>query len=227
LETLVIVSKELIRINIEMTTSLIFDIGANIGNYTLANLTEQTKIVSVEASPKTFKRLYSNLDKYDNVILENIAISNSDKSFITFYECNEYDTLSTMDKSWLVSNNSRFGSYQKTIYETVVPTMSLDALIVKYGVPDLLKIDVEGAEEQVVKSLSQKVPLLCFEWASEWREQNKKTIDYLVYLGFTEFFLQMEDNYTFRPTDFFTSEQIKSMVDLTTDKKEWGMIWAR
>ena len=220
-------SKELIIINLEMTTSLIFDIGANIGKYSLANLTEKTKIISVEASPKTFKKLYEKLNNYNNIILENVAISNSDKPFITFYECIEDDTLSTMDKEWLVSDKSRFGNKQKTIYENLVPTVSLDSLIVKYGVPDLLKIDVEGAEEQVIKSLTQKVPFLCFEWAAEWREQNKKTIDYLVYLGFTEFFLQMEDNYTFRPVDFFHPEQIKSILNLTTDKNEWGMIWAR
>ena len=37
-----------------------FDIGANIGNWSLANINQCDKIISVEASPITFKRLENN-----------------------------------------------------------------------------------------------------------------------------------------------------------------------
>ena len=89
------------------------------------------------------------------------------------------------------------------------------------------KIDVEGGEFNCISSLTQKVRQLCFEWAAETNDITFNCIDYLYNLGFRHFFVQDSDNYTFRPTVFFTSEQIKSSIDLTTDKKEWGMIWAR
>lgn len=45
---------------------LIFDIGANIGNWSLANIGNDNQIVAVEASPKNFKELEQ------NCILKNI-----------------------------------------------------------------------------------------------------------------------------------------------------------
>ncbi len=69
----------------------------------------------------------------------------------------------------MFSDESRFGNTDYTVgsYKVSVPTISIDTLIDTYGIPDLIKIDVEGAEELVVKSLTKKVKCLCFEWAVE------------------------------------------------------------
>ena len=37
-----------------------FDIGSNIGKWSLANINQCNKIISIEASPITFKRLVNN-----------------------------------------------------------------------------------------------------------------------------------------------------------------------
>ena len=37
-----------------------FDIGSNIGNWSLANINQCNKIISIEASPITFNRLVDN-----------------------------------------------------------------------------------------------------------------------------------------------------------------------
>jgi len=44
-----------------------------------------------------------------------------------------------------------------------VPMTTLDSLIRSHGVPDYVKIDVEGYELQVIKGLSMAVPLVSFE----------------------------------------------------------------
>jgi hypothetical protein len=106
-----------------------------------------------------------------------------------------------MDKSWLTSPESRFHSW-KLPYDVIqVPTKSLDSLIETYGIPDLLKIDVEGAEWEVLQSLSKKTPLICFEWAAEWLSKNKLCVNYLSQLGYTQFHVQMFDEYKYRPSD--------------------------
>ena len=84
-------------------------------------------------------------------------------------------------------------------------TISLDNIIEIYGSPDLIKIDTEGGEYSTIKSLTKKVDNLCFEWASETKEINFNCLDYLEELGFNFFYLQMEDNYIFRPN---TSEYV-------------------
>jgi len=206
---------------------LIFDIGANVGNYAKENYNASTKIICVEASPKTFLKLKENTKENENIILENFAVSNSKDSHITFYECST-DTLSTLDLNWLQSDKSRFGNLPKSVQQIRVPCISIDSLITKYGVPDLLKVDVEGAEDIVLQSLTTKVPVLCFEWASEWRTVTNNCMNHLVSLGYKSFDIQLEDKYTYRPSNFlFGPDDVRFFIDSTEDKNQWGMVWAQ
>jgi hypothetical protein len=46
-------------------------------------------------------------------------------------------------------------------------------------------------------------------------------------LGYTEFALQFEDNYIYRPEKYESLNNIKDKLHKTTPKIEWGMIWAK
>jgi FkbM family methyltransferase len=207
---------------------LIFDIGANIGRYSLTfAVNPENTIISVEASPNTFNMLKINMSPFTNVTPLEYAVSDSKEPYITFYNC-QSDTLSTLDINWLTSSESRFGDHQGRFSPIQVKAITLDALIEKYGVPDILKIDVEGAEEQVIRSLSKKVPILLFEWAAEWKDSLKLAIDHLTSLGFTKFHVQKEDKYSYYPLDFdLTSDQCKQVLEASVNKVDWGMIWAK
>ena len=41
-----------------------FDIGANIGNWSLSNVNNCDKIIAIEASPNTFNKLLNNTKEY-------------------------------------------------------------------------------------------------------------------------------------------------------------------
>jgi hypothetical protein len=100
-------------------------------------------------------------------------------------------------------------------------------LIAQYGIPDTLKVDVEGAENLVLASLTQKVPVLCFEWAAEWRDKNKQCITHLAALGFSRFHIQMEDKYDYLPPAYDrTTDEVLAFFDTARDKVDWGMVWA-
>jgi FkbM family methyltransferase len=202
-----------------------FDIGSNIGNWSLANINNCDKIICIEASPKVFNRL-SNFVKNDKIILLNYAVCNNNGNDIVFYQA-EADTLSTINKEWLVDSKSRF--YRQPYTEIVCKTITIDNLINKYGLPDLIKIDVEGGEYECISSLTQKVNLLCFEWASETNDITVKCLDYLFDLGFTQYYLQYEDCYTFRPqvNEYYDIITIKNKLSNTTPKIDWGMIWCK
>lgn len=213
-----------------MNSTLFFDIGAHVGNWAIANSHLADLIIAVEASPKTFKRLINNISTkgLTNITPRCVAICNHNTSNINFWEC-PTDTLSTLNHKWLSDPSSRFYGYYAE--EIKVPCMSLDALIEEYGIPTRIKIDVEGAEYQVIQSLSKPVKEICFEWTAEWREDNIKCIEYLYNkLGFLHFAIQYQDSYTYVPNEseyIHTCASIKNILHLAKDKEDWGMIWCR
>jgi FkbM family methyltransferase len=204
---------------------MFFDIGANIGNWSLSNINICEKIITVEASPTTFNKLLLNIGNNSKITCLNYAVCNSDNEYITFYDSNA-DTLSTINNDWLDSENSRF--YNQYKYQEIkCKTIKLDKLIDIYGVPELIKIDVEGGEFECITSLTKKVNNLCFEWASETNNITFKCLDYLEKLGYTNFAIQFEDNYTYRPQIYKDKNVIKEYLNKTTPKIEWGMIWVK
>ena len=202
--------------------TMFFDIGANDGLWSLANIDACDKIIAIEASPITFQRL----PKHDRITLVNYAVSNSNGEDVIFYHA-DLDVLSTLNKAWLTDEKSRFNG--RGYKEITCKTITLDSLIETYGKPDLIKIDVEAGEYLCIQSLSQKVDLLCFEWATEMNDITFQCLDHLYGLGFTQFHLQFRDNYTYRPpeNEYYDVTEIKNRLNNTIPKQDWGMVWAK
>ena len=84
-----------------------FDIGSNIGHWSLANKKNYDKIIAVEASENTFNKLIKNIKEYPEIIPLNYAVCDSKEEYITFYNCDS-DVLSTINEKWLNGGISRF-----------------------------------------------------------------------------------------------------------------------
>jgi FkbM family methyltransferase len=84
-----------------------FDIGANIGKWSLSNVNNCDKIIAIEASPNTFNKLLNNTNNEPKILCLNYAVCNTDEEYIEFYDANT-DTISTLNKDWLISEKSRF-----------------------------------------------------------------------------------------------------------------------
>jgi FkbM family methyltransferase len=202
---------------------LLFDIGANDGFWALNNYTSGTKIVSVEASPTTFQTLQRNTSG-KNIVPLNFAVTSSQEKYVDFFDCS-VNKISTLDESWLKDPTSRFFN-QYPYTKISVPTLTIDKLILEHGIPDILKVDVEGAENIVLKSLTKQAKTICFEWASEWNEKTFDALNHLVSLGYQKFHVQNEDYYTYRPANYdLNKEQLFKHLLQTTLKLDWGMIW--
>lgn len=209
-----------------MATTLLFDIGANVGRWALDNAQTGTRMVCVEPDPDTFRTLQSNTSKH--TLLQCIECLNlavcAQQGTVPFYK-SVHDTLSTLRKEWLTSETSRF--FNCGFQETVCNTITLDEMIGRYGVPDLVKIDVESGEFMCLQSLTQKVPLLCFEWAAETREVTDSCLGHLQALGFHEFHIQMGDHYTYRPSSWNDMHAVMRDLDRMVPKRDFGMLWCR
>lgn len=127
---------------------VIFDIGSNIGLYTLkaANTCKSCKVYSFEPNPEVFSRLKKNieLNRLDNVRLFNIGFA--DKK----------------GKAYLNSGDSTvFGkvSYEGGRFQIDIDT--LDSFTVKEGVNkiDIMKIDAEDFELNVLKGADKTLDM--------------------------------------------------------------------
>jgi FkbM family methyltransferase len=204
---------------------MFFDIGSNVGLWSIANIHNTSKIISIEASPTTFENLLKNTRDNKNIENLNYVVSNNNCEDITFYEA-EANTLSTINKEWLTSPESRF--YNMRYNAIKCKSITLDKLIEIYGIPELIKIDVEGGEYDCISSLTTKTKYLCFEWASETNSITINCLDYLQKIGFTRFYIQYKDDYTFRPQEHLYTTNINNIKEdliKTTPKDHWGMIW--
>lgn len=201
---------------------LLFDIGSNIGSWALSNY-NNNKIICVEASPATFQTLRNNTNG-KNIVCLHYAVTSSTEEYVDFFNCSA-NTISTLDENWLNDSTSRF--YKQFVYSKIkVKTIALDTLISNYGIPDILKVDVEGAENIVLKSLTSPVKIICFEWASEWNEKTFDALNHLESLGYTKFHIQDGDNYTYRPTNYeLTKSETINILKRKVDKIDWGMLW--
>ena len=137
--------------------NLVIDVGANIGYFSLimAKCVENGKVFSFEPELKNFELLEKNLDEneYSNVVLENKAVGN--KNGITeMYLADKNDNIysSSMHK---IFSSKIVSQLSNTISVNII---KLDEYFVNLGLInkiDLVKIDVEGAEFDVLRGMEK------------------------------------------------------------------------
>ncbi len=219
---------------------ILFDIGANRGDAVIAGLNKGYKVIALEPGPRVFKELVSNFIYNTNVIPLKFAVSDSDDSLIEFYECIE-DGLSTIERSWLTDPSMPYeGKEFRTISAT---TITIDTLAKIYGSPDLIKIDVEGAEWSVFRGMTKKYGMLTFEWTNVTIDEHQKQIEYLQNLGYTKISPQFIESHLQEPNEWFNIKDQRLGDWVVANKDKWenggwkesnlrpaadvGMLWVR
>lgn len=133
---------------------LIVDIGANEGLYALrvANTSPSARILCIEPNPLAFEILVQNIEnnRLKNVTPVNRAISSDgrpvDMEFIPQIHSIGGAKLRDVDRPWLKDD---------VIYKQTVQSVTIEQIFAQYSLEtvDILKIDVEGMEDEIVGSL--------------------------------------------------------------------------
>lgn len=120
---------------------LVFDMGANIGVTAIicAHLYPNAKIICFEPQPDNLAILAKNVEKYDNITVKPFGLG----------------AQTGQKKLWPSEDKTNHGGFSNFIEHgepEIIPIEGIREIVERYGVPDLIKIDVEGAECEILRN---------------------------------------------------------------------------
>ncbi|WP_336515186.1 FkbM family methyltransferase [Pollutibacter soli] len=139
-----------------------YDIGGYKGYYAgVMALKGASKVLVFEPMPTNIRNIQKLINENKNLPIELIQAAVSDKSGTAIFKLMPEETMGKLEASG-------FQAGEKGLQDLEVTCVALDDLQQKgYAAPDFIKIDVEGAEEFVLKGalnlLRTKKPLLMIE----------------------------------------------------------------
>ena len=197
---------------------LFFDVGAHLGSKSKELIKNKITVVMIEPQPECLyelRKLYSN-----NPLVTILPIGlGKTKQKLEMSINTKQPVISTFAAHW---KTGRF-SNSKWDKKITVDISTLDELIIEFGDPKFIKIDVEGFEHEVLLGLTKKTGIISFEFASEFIEDAYKSIDYLTSLGYSDFNYSLGERRKFYG-QWSNADTIKENIgnNIKQDNLLWG-----
>lgn len=190
--------EKILFLNLIQDGDIVFDVGANKGYYTIlfSHLVGAAgEVHAFEPLPTTFEALSKEVNKqkkYDNVYLNNNAVSNINDIMTIYVPENDHRQASlTTHKAGSWSDAKNIKSYECKVIklDEYMQSISKERL-------DFIKIDVEGAELLALNGFNHSIinflPIIYLEIFSGWTENfNYRPVDiveFLISLGYLKFY---------------------------------------
>ncbi len=207
---------------------LVFDIGANVGRTAEFYASRSEKTICFEPNPNlvnTLNEVFKDLIKEEKIVIDSRGLSN--KVETKTFNISNADTISTFSDFWI--NQSRFTGQYLWNTQIEVQTTTLDNIIDEYGVPDFIKIDVEGYELEVIKGLTKLLDntTISFEWSEEQYDDMNEIASILDKIGYKKFAFTYRDDCTFGDELKWSSwESLELHFNIIPERKSlMGMIY--
>lgn len=198
---------------------LIYDLGAHHGGDTAFYLTKGARVVAVEANPSLAallrQRFAMEIRKGQCVVVE--AAIMPEACSVPFFVNPRCDHWSSLSEAWATRDGGPVERYE-------VMGVPVQALFSEHGVPYYMKVDIEGADQDVVAQLSRLPEKPRFMSVEEW---GVHALDALAGLGYDRFSIRTQWDKTWckesgvegRRTDFTFDHTVSGLFGL--EVPEW------
>jgi len=140
--------------------SLVFDVGANVGEYSYTFLQLGATVVALEPNPECC-RMLSRLGHRTHLTIRCEAVGDEMGEVSLFV--GDHSGHSTVSEEWMArASQSDPGFRWNKVVKAHINT--LDRIRQEHGRPDFIKIDVEGYEANVLRGMSFRPSALSFEF---------------------------------------------------------------
>lgn len=208
--------------------AVVFDIGAHAGDRTACFKHLGARVVSVEPQSLFAAFLKLNHALSSSVTVLQCVVSDTDGPK-TLHINTRNPTVSTLSDSFVQAATSGAVGWQDQHWDRTVTVQSvtLDELIARYGIPAFVKIDVEGAEYDVLSGLSQAIPALSFEFTIVQRQLVTDCIERCVTLGLTEFNVSLGESHQLEFDVWLEATALLEYLSTLPQEANSGDVYAR
>lgn len=157
-----------------LQSPIIVDIGANVGNFTLASdiFYRDSKIYAVEPVKNTYDILKFNTKQHENISIFNMAVGDRNEVKKIYFSDDENDRASFFEEN-IVD--------KKEVKSVDIDVIRLGDLLEKQRLDsvDVLKIDVEGFEREVIDGLGERIDSIRYLIIEIHLKKNKNNFVYI------------------------------------------------
>ncbi|MEO1206146.1 MAG: FkbM family methyltransferase [Pseudomonadota bacterium] len=179
-------------------SGLAFDIGAHVGDRTQSFRRLGARVVALEPQPLCAAALHEIFADEPNVTLIKKACA-AKPGKLTFHVNSANPTVSTASNDFITEADGADGwADQRWDSEITVEATTLDDLIAAHGMPDFIKIDVEGFEDTVLAGLTSAPRALSFEFTTIQRQTALHALQKLTDLGPYRFDIALGESQTLK-----------------------------
>ncbi len=207
---------------------LVFDVGAHLGDRTVAFADLGARVVALEPNPTLLPWLRRFAGRRPGVTIVDEAVgAAAGRAQLALSEATP--TLSTLAAGWrerIVRDNPTFRRVRWD-QEVEVAVTTLDDLIERFGEPGFCKIDVEGHEAAVLEGLSQPLAAVSFEFVAGTLDVAVACVRRLEALGAYDFNVVAGEERDFVHREWMSADAMVRWLEAGAGGGSSGDVYAR